>query len=222
MISLLLAQIKKDPSTPALLKRIKDICDRRTKVLARLGWLPFTPVTGASKETQSAEPSSNRVQDTSLLENNRNGQRSPSVTMVSPAQLSAKMQARNVDYVERMKISVVRPGRITIPLTPKDLAPLSRRWGNQKVEAEDAQFESMSCITANTQPLQRPNKRQSQFTLVPHMSADTTPHQRRSKRQKTEVEDMQIQSFHKMSDAVVWHRVPSGMTWSHRNHWNQS
>ena len=75
--------------------------------------------------------------------------------MVSPAQVSARMQAMDVDYVEGMKASVVRSGRITIPRTPKDTAPLSRRWGNQTVEAEDAQFESVPCMTADTEPHQR-------------------------------------------------------------------
>ena len=74
-IALLLAKIKEGPSTPALLKRIKDICERRTSVLAKLGWLPFTPVTATSQEMRSAEPFSNRIQETSLMENYTNGQR---------------------------------------------------------------------------------------------------------------------------------------------------
>ena len=184
-IALLLTKLKERPSTPALSERIKHLCERRTKILAKLGWLPFTPVTAASQEMRSAEPFSNRVQETSLMENDTNGQRSASVAMVSLAQLSARMQARHVDYVERMKVSVVRPGRITIPRTPKDTAPLSRRWGNQTVEAEDAQSESVPCMTADTQPLQR-----------------------RDKRQRTKAEDMQLQFFHQKNDSVVWHYVP--------------
>ena len=120
------------------------------------------------------------------MEKDTNGQRSASVARVSPAQVSARMQAMDVDYVEGMKASVVRPRRITILRTPDDTAPLSRRWGNQRVETEDAQFE-----------------------LVPRTTADTEPLHRHRKREETDAEHMQLQFFHKRSDAVVWHCVPS-------------
>ena len=106
-IVLLLAKIKEGPSAPAVSKRIKDICERRTKVLAKLGlgWLRFTPTAAASQEKRSAEPFSNKVQETSWMENYTNEQ--------------------------------------------------SRHWRKQKVEAEDAQFESVPCMTADTEPHQR-------------------------------------------------------------------
>ena len=104
-IALLLAKIKERPSTPALSEKIKDLCERRTKVLAKLGWLPFTPMTAASPEMRSAEPFSTTVQETSWMENYTNEQ--------------------------------------------------SRHWRKQKVEAEDAQFESVPCMTADTEPHQR-------------------------------------------------------------------
>ena len=101
----------------------------------------------------------------------------------------------------------MRPRGITVPRTPENAAPLSRRHAaplsrrreKQRVEVEDAQFES-----------------------VPRMPADTSPLRRRRKRQNTEAEDVELQSSHLRSDAVAWHRVPSGITWSHMDHWNQS
>ena len=129
-IAFLLARLKEGPSTPAVSKRITDICERRTKVLAKLGWLPFTPMTAATEEKRSAKPFSNKVQETSWMENYTNEQ--------------------------------------------------SRRWRKQKVEAEDAQFESVPCMTADTEPLQR-----------------------RNKRQRTKAEDMQLQFFHQKNDSVV-------------------
>ena len=49
-IAFLLARLKEGPSTPAVSKRIKDICERRTKALAKLGWLPFTPMGNYTNE----------------------------------------------------------------------------------------------------------------------------------------------------------------------------
>ena len=84
-IALLLARLKERASTPAVSERIKHLCERRTKILAKLGWLPFTPVTVASQEVRSVQPLSNSVQETSLKENHTNGQRSAFVARASPA-----------------------------------------------------------------------------------------------------------------------------------------
>ena len=43
------------------------------------------------------------------MENHPDVQRSASVARVSPAQVSARMHAVDVDYVEGVKASVVRP-----------------------------------------------------------------------------------------------------------------
>ena len=187
-IALLLAKLKERASTPALSERIKHLCERRTKILAKLGWLPFTPVTLATQQVRSDEQFSNSVQDSSLTEKHTNVQRVASVAKVSPAQVTPRRHAGDVDHVEEVKASVVRPRGNTIPRTPEDTAPLSRRWGNQRVETEDAQFE-----------------------LVPRTTADTEPLHRHRKREETDAEHMQLQFFHKRSDAVVWHCVPSGI-----------
>ena len=65
-VALWLAKLKERPSTPTLSKQIQDLCERRTNILAKLGWLPFTPVTVASQEMRSVQPLSNSVQETLL------------------------------------------------------------------------------------------------------------------------------------------------------------
>ena len=65
-VALLLAKLKERPSTPTLSKKITDLSERRTNVLAKLGWLPFTPVTVASQEVRPVQPLSNSVQETWL------------------------------------------------------------------------------------------------------------------------------------------------------------
>ena len=185
-IALLLAKLKECPSTPALSERIKHLCERRTKILANLGWLPFTPLTLAAQQMRSVEQLSNGVQESLLTENHTKVQRSASVARASSAQVSPRRHAGDVDLVQGVKASVAKARWITIPRTPEDMAPLSRRRGNQRVETEDSQFE-----------------------LVPRMTAHTERLHRHHKREKTEAEDMQLQGFYKKSDAVVWHCVPS-------------
>ena len=188
-IALLLTKLKERPTTPALSKRIKHLCERRTKILAKLGWLPFTPVTLATQQVRSDEQFSNSVQDSSLTQKHTNVQRAAPMARVSPAQVTPRRHAGDVDHAEEVKASVVRPRGNTIPRTPEDTAPLSRRRRDRRVESEDTHFE-----------------------FVPRMTVDTEPLHRHRKREKSEAEDMQLQFLHKRSDAVVWHCVPSSST----------
>ena len=64
-------------------------------------------------------------------ENHTKGQRSAFVARASPAQVSARMHAMDVDYVEEVEASVVRSRRITVPRTPENTALLSR-WPVEK------------------------------------------------------------------------------------------
>ena len=75
-------------------------------------------------------------------ESHENGQRSEFVASAIPSHVSARSHAMDVDYVEGVEESVVRPRRVIIPRTPENLAPLQRHRERQRTEAEDAQLQS--------------------------------------------------------------------------------
>ena len=63
------------------------------------------------------------------MENHENGQRSEFVASAIPSHVSARGHAIDVDYVEGVEESVVRPRSVIIPRTPENLAPFQRRRG---------------------------------------------------------------------------------------------
>ena len=104
-VNLMLAKLKERPATPTSSEKIKDLCEQRTNILAKLGWLPFTPVTVASQEVRSVQPLSNSVQETLLsgqrhegmrgdTQNHENGQSSEFVASAIPSHVSARSHSK--------------------------------------------------------------------------------------------------------------------------------